>query len=479
MLLVSLVACSGPGYAGRSPRSGTLRYEPGGSFRHSRALSPEEAAHWKAVEARLEEYLQWGMLLMETHASHLRRIAPGHLLTEHPLREKSLDALVRATLAWAYSHTQDPDFLRRSPSEVALYLLASRSSLATAIELGKQAPPHLDYSPPPADSYTQEELVAELAIGLTPVVGDVSDLAAALSGQSITGHPLSDTERLIHVLGVVLPFANGKLLKEGGETALERVALVTGRSLHEVRVLSRVASQLSAQDVKEIERILQRAADRGGTLADEELAFLRKVAGKLEKPLDEATAALRRGQKPPLLGARALPTGARMLPGSAEHLAQCWVDYQFRHPLKYRRFSYAVDPEWERLYRSILANKPAGSAFEDSILKAASFEKNTALMLPPPGSQAVGFIPDSVRGNPGELLWGQPYHFVEAKGRQELALTGNLKAMIDYVSKYGGHIELWIRSAGHPAGKTRLTNPLQQDLRALIQDGRAAIKYFP
>ena len=79
-----------------------------------------QAERWKAVEAKLEEYLQWGMRLMETHAAHLRRIAPGNLITEHPLREKSLDALVRATLAWAYAHTDDPDFLRRSPSEVAL-----------------------------------------------------------------------------------------------------------------------------------------------------------------------------------------------------------------------------------------------------------------------------------------------------------------------------------------------------------------------
>jgi hypothetical protein len=345
--------------------------------------------------------------------------------------------------------------------------------------LGKRAPPHLDYTPPPEDSYTQEELVAELAIGLTPVVGDVSDLAAALSGKSLTGHPLSDTERLIHVLGVVLPFANGKLLKQGGEAALQRVALVTGRSLDEVRVLSRVASQLSTQDVKEIERILQRAADRGGTLADEELAFLQKVAGKLEKPLGEAAQALRRGQKLPLMGARTLSNGARMLPGSAEHLAQCWVDYQFRHPGKYLRFSYAVDPEWERLYRSILSNKPAGNVFEDAILKTGHFEKNTALMLPPPGSKAQGFIPDSVRDNPSELLWGQPYRFVEAKGRQELALTGNLKAMIDYVQKYGGHIELWIRSVKHSDGATRLTAPLQKSLNDLAREGKATVKYFP
>jgi len=487
VLLLLLLACAGPESA-RAPYGRTLALSSGqgsmlgGGWERSvprRALSPEEAERWKKVEAKLEEYLQWGMRLMETHVTHLRRIAPGHLLTEHPLREKSLNALVDATLAWAYAHTEDPDFLRRSPSEVALYLLASRSALATAIELGKRAPPHLDYTPPPEDTYTDEELVVELLVGFTPLLGEVTDLEAAFSGYSFTGHRLSNPERFIHVLGVVMPFANGKLLTKGGDAVLTRGALLTGRSLEEARVLSRVASHLSAEDVTELELLLRRAAERGGTLTDEELAFLNRVAGKLEKPQSEAAEALRRGEKLPVLGARTLTNGTRMLPGTAEHLAQCWVDYQFRHPGKYRRFSYAVDPEWERLYRSILANKPAGNAFEDSILKVGGYEKNTALMLPAPGSQAQGFIPDSVRGNPSELVWGKPYHFVEAKGRQELALTGNLEAMLTYVRKYGGHVELWVRSAKHPAGQTQLTRPLRESLKQLADQGKASVQAFP
>ncbi len=487
VLLLLLLACAGPESA-RAPHGHTLALSSrqgsalGGGWEPSvprRPLSPEEAERWSKVEAKLEEYLQWGMRLMETHATHLRRIAPGHLLTEHPLREKSLNALVDATLAWAYAHTEDPDFLRRGPSEVALYLLASRSALATAIELGKRAPPHLDYTPPPEDTYTDEELVVELLVGFTPLLGEVTDLDAAFSGYSFTGHRLSKPERFIHVLGVVLPFANGKLLKKGGDAVLTRGALLTGRSVEEARVLSRVASHLSAEDVTELELLLRRAAERGGTLTDEELAFLNRVAGKLEKPLSEAAEALRRGEKLPVLGARTLANGTRMLPGTAEHMAQCWVDYQFRHPGKYRRFSYAMDPEWERLYRSILANKPAGNAFEDSILKVGGYEKNTALMLPPPGSKVQGFIPDSVRGPPGELVWGKPYHFVEAKGRQELALTGNLEAMLTYVRKYGGHVELWVRSAKHPAGQTQLTRPLRESLKQLANQGKASVQAFP
>ncbi len=205
------------------------------------------------------------------------------------------------------------------------------------------------------------------------------------------------------------------------------------------------------------------------------------MARGLEAPLREAAESLRRGEKLALLGARTLPDGSRLLPGTPAHLAQCWVDYQFRHPGKYRRFSYAVDPEWERLYRSILANKPAGNAFEDSILATRGYTKNTAMLVPPPGSTAHGFIPDAVPANPhpSELVWGQPYSFVEAKARNELALTGNLEAMINYVLTYGGTLELWVRSSKHPSGKTHLTKPLLDALMMLESDGRAVVKYSP
>jgi hypothetical protein len=466
-------------------RSGTTPAdldEPSRPVAREREEAPRavDAERWLVVEAKLEEYLQWGMRLMETHASHLRRIAPGHLLTEHPLREQSVNALVNATLSWAYAHTEDPDFLRRSPSEVALYLLASRSALATVIELGKRAPPHLDYTPPPVDEYSSEELLLELAVGLVPLLGEGADLTAALSGYSLTGHRLSEPERFISLFGVLLPLVNGRLLKEGGDAALQRVAFVTGRSLDEVQVLSRVATHLAPEDVSEIERLLH-AASAGRSFTQEELEFLNRVARGLETPLREASEALRRGEKVAMLGSRTLPDGARLLPGAPAHLAQCWVDYQFRHPGKYRRFSYAVDPEWERLYRSILANKPAGNAFEEAILKTGSYTKNTAMMVPPPGGKAQGFIPDSVPGNsnPSELVWGKPYSFVEAKARNELALTGNLKAMLEYVREYGGHLELWVRSAQHPAGATRFTQPLQQMLLELEDGGRVVVRYHP
>ncbi|MBZ4420584.1 hypothetical protein [Myxococcus sp. RHSTA-1-4] len=167
------------------------------------------------------------------------------------------------------------------------------------------------------------------------------------------------------------------------------------------------------------------------------------------------------------------------MPGRAEHLAQAWVDYQFRHPGRYPRFRYASDSKWERMYRTVLENLGQGGEFEQKVLKANGYEKNTALLLPPPGSSAQGFIPDSVLGNPEELVGGRPYRFIEVKARGEMALTGNLKAMMDYVEAFGGHIEIWFRSARHPSGRTRLTAPLQEEFTKLEKAHGVTVRYFP
>ncbi len=439
----------------------------------------EDAARVAAVERKLAEYERWAEARFRALGERFTVVGREYLLTENDSRHKAQGALIGAVLTWAYTHTDDPDFLKKSPSQVALYLLARRSALSTALQLAERLPPHLDYTPQPdEDEATPEQLAVEVLAGLTPGLGEVADAQALLSGWSLTGRRLSGNERLLAAVGVLLPVVSGKLLTEVGETAAQRAALLTGRSLEEGRVLLRVAHHLSPQDTQQIDRIL-RAAAREGNISEADLQFLRGLARRLDAPLTEAAEALRRGAKVPFLGVRADASGARLLPGSAEHVAQCWVDYQFRHPGKYARFTYAVDPEWQRLYRSILENKGAGTAFEREVLQARGYPKNTAMMMPPPGAKAQGFIPDSVQGNPEELVWGKAYHFAEVKGRADMALTGNLKAMLDYVRDHGGHVELWIRSARHPDGQTRLTQPLQDRLAQLGSIGRATVRRSP
>ena len=462
-------------------RDEALQKAPSPAEKYVRLLEEEQQreVRWREVQRKLAEYEQWGMKLLDTYVPPPRRLAPGYLLSESPLREQSLRALGNATLAWAYAHTEDPDFLKRTPDEVALYLLASRSALASAVQLGRMAPVHLDYNEDfDPEVYKPDELALELLVGLTPVAGEVADAKAAVTGRSLTGHHITHPERVVCALAVLVPFVAGAVLLRGGSEGAEQLALLTGRSLDEVRVLSRVASHLAPGDAKEIERLMV-VASRGHGFTEEELRFLQRVARGLEGPLREAAGALKAGQRVPLLGGRTLADGSRLLPGTPMHKAQRWVDYQFRHPEKYRRFAFQPDADWERMYESILKNRQAGNTFEDAILQAGRYERNGAMMMPPPGSRSQGFIPDSVKGNPAELIWGQPYPFVEAKARKELSLSGNLEAMIRYVDQYGGQIELWVRSAKHPDGPTKMSGKLETLLQELAQEGKARVMYYP
>lgn len=427
-------------------------------------------------EAKLDEYWQWASIHWGGTLPKYQRAGRAWLVTESPTREASLDALTRAVLDWAYTHTDDPAFFERSPSEIALYLLARRGALASVVQIGVRAHPHLDYSPDLDPSlYTPEQLATEVIIGFVPGVGEVVFAVEAVTGITVTGHTLETSDRVIIGLSVLLPFAPGIVAGFGG---LERTALVTGRSLEEAEVLARMANHFSPGDVTEVERAL-RGLSEGRALSREEIAQLEQIARGLEAPVARIAEAVRQGGKVSLLGSRLGADGARLIPGSAEHMAQCWIDYQFRNPNTFRRFSYAIDPKWQKLYRSILENKTAGGEFEQAVLKANGYEKNTMLMMPPPGEEVPGFIPDAVLDKPTEFIWGQPYKFVEVKGRQELAYTGNLKAMIEYVQKYGGSIELWIQSAKHSVGETRLTGNLSGLLDRLQTLGRARVRTFP
>ncbi len=440
--------------------------------------SREDAARDAAVERKLEEYWQWARARSRLLAGrHFRKAGRQWLVTESPVYEGAQDALTEAVLAWAYAHTQDPDYLRKSPQEVAVYLLARRGALATALALGNAAPPRLDYVPEPVEAVPAEEVLLEVAVGLVPGVGESADLMGAVAGLGVLGRRLSPGERLLCAVALLVPFVAGGMLFEGAEAS--GAALRMGRGVQEAQVLQRVVQHLAPEEARRVQEVLRKAG-RGEAVAETELKWMRELAERLRGPLAEMAGAVKAGARVPLMGSRTTAEGARLVPGSPEHLAQAWVDYQFRHPGKHPHFRYAPDAGWQRMYRTVLENKGKGSAFEQEVLKAHGYEKNTALMLPPPGSKMdKGFIPDSVVGNPEELVWGRPYRFVEVKGRAEMALTGNLKAMLEYVDEYGGHIEVWFRSAQHVQGQTELTSRLSKEFTNLVREGNAEIRWHP
>lgn len=210
-----------------------------------------------------------------------------------------------------------------------------------------------------------------------------------------------------------------------------------------------------------------RASAKLGELQGEELALAKKAFA-------EGTEAAKGGK----LRVNLL-TGERLVPGTSEHMAQRWFEYQMRNPNAFPKIADAIDPRWKKAYETILENAQKGGEFEQSVISALGATKNRAMMMGPPEQGLKGFIPDAIQGNPTELIWGQAYHFTEVKGWKDMSKTGNLAAMLDYVDKFGGSVTVVFRSAKHPSGLTSLSGPLQKRLDDLAKIDRAIVKRHP
>jgi len=103
---------------------------------------------------------------------------------------------------------------------------------------------------------------------------------------------LDANERLLCGVGSLVPFVPGRALSSGGEL-VERAALLTGRSVEEVRVLQRVARHLSPTDATQVEEMVRQAA-RSRRLTEEEIALLKRLAAQLKEPLQAVEAISRK-----------------------------------------------------------------------------------------------------------------------------------------------------------------------------------------
>lgn len=444
--------------------------------------SREDTQRRAAVKEKLDEYWQWAMRRWREASVKFRSAGRAYLLTEHPYRKIGMNALTRAVMTWAYDNTDHPAFLERSPDEVAEFVQAKDPHLRTIVQIGRQAKPRLEYFPElDRTRYTMGDLATETIVGILPVAGEMADVSDAVTGVSITGHELSVGDRTLAAFGALIPFVPASALRSGKKLprVVDDFAMATGRSADEIEAVFRVAGHLDAGDVRELDRIMDAVAE-GKELSRADLDILDDIGRKLKDPLEDVASAVRRGESPKVGKLRVDPTTQKQLvPGTEAHRRQRWLEYQFRHPEKFDRITEAMDPKWRKAYETILANKKAGGVFERSVLDALGYSKNKAMMIAPEAEDFKGFIPDAVRGSPDELVWGQPYHFVEVKGWTDMSKTGNLKEMIKYVKKFEGHIEVVFRSAKHSDGETSLTGPLQRALESLVKKGKATVHRHP
>jgi hypothetical protein len=226
------------------------------------------------------------------------------------------------------------------------------------------------------------------------------------------------------------------------------VAKYTGENRVEIDRFLRLAKQMGpeaealAKDIANAVREGRRLPNGAGEKLSGMLERLRNPRTRADRAIGAESARLR---DDPF-------TGEPLAPGSAEHKAQRWAEYQQREGLTPTE-AKEVRESWEDRYEATVA---MGSAAEKQALAEAGItKKNTAALKDPVSKQSV--IPDGVRENPKTLQWGDPYDFVEVKYWEYLSATGNALKMLQYIDHFGGTLELWVRGG---AEATEFSQPM-------------------
>ena len=454
-----------PATGGRGPR------EPASVAditRRARAEAQEAnaAAQGKANDAKFIEYLDVAQDLAGRGVQGYRSEG-DYLLGPDPMKEQAWKTLANRLMDVAHEHRNDPEFAKSDPGTVVDRLLQDDPQVKLAFQLMRRSPVPHEYIPlPDEDKGSLLGTAIDALVGLIPVVGDAADASAALTGRSISGQKLEGYERAVAGVCAMIPLLNSSHLRAGmkGVELIADAAKQTGRGAHEIEAMFRLVDHMPASDAQ----VIRRAADEllaGRKLSPELAADANRVVGKLSGDLEEIAAqGIKRRPRDPF-------TGEPFKVGTAEHKQQRWIEHQARNRSEFPEWKSDLDPAWNRAYDRAVKNRETGSAFETAALAKRDLPKNNEILIS--GDAERSFIPDGIRDAGGqavgEVKWGEPYHFVEAKNVADLSHGGNLKAEMDYVKEFGGHLDLVIRK------DTKLTGPLAKELEAMRRRGQVDI----
>ncbi|HEX4423332.1 MAG TPA: DUF4157 domain-containing protein [Kofleriaceae bacterium] len=118
----------------------------------------------------------------------------------------------------------------------------------------------------------------EMAITMIPVIGEVVLLGEAITGYTIFGDKMSNTERVVSGLAVLLPVVGGVLAKGGAD--ITKLAAKLGRSEVDTMALLKAAEKqgIEAATVAKWRATLK----AGGDLTVEELSSLQRMVHQLD-----------------------------------------------------------------------------------------------------------------------------------------------------------------------------------------------------
>jgi hypothetical protein len=249
---------------------------------------------------------------------------------------------------------------------------------------------------------------------------------------------------------------------------IEATAKRLGRSPTEIGKFLRLANQMGA-DAEAVARSIADSMNNGKPISRELRAQLDEMLERLRNPRRKIDRELGMEANKQYVDPI---TGKVLEPGTPEHRAQRWVEYQQREGLTPEE-ARTTKPKWDAQYDTAIENQKAGGKAEVEGLSRAGVSKNNTPFADP-ANPSEAFIPDGIKNKPSKVEYGKPYDFVEVKYWEYLSQTGNVFKMLKYIEKYGGSLELWLRG-GNEA--TELSGPLRREFNRLNRMKPGTVRY--
>jgi hypothetical protein len=158
------------------------------------------------------EMLRWGQVKQELIVD--KQAGKQYLiLGANPAVGQIMEVLASELMEWFRAQPNTKELIDSSARVGLATMLTQRPDLVTLLRIAETLPPDVEVSEVPVERPAMAEAV-EFAVGILPVVGSVVAAYEAWSGVDLFGYKLSDLDRGILGVSVLLPFA-GRVVREG------------------------------------------------------------------------------------------------------------------------------------------------------------------------------------------------------------------------------------------------------------------------
>ncbi|MGZ3742933.1 MAG: pre-toxin TG domain-containing protein [Pseudobdellovibrionaceae bacterium] len=254
----------------------------------------------QAYQEKFEEYLNFSLRLINIDFAKRwtkdEKNGYGYLYSPNPQILDIMKCIASELMSWVQKQLYDEKFHKMSASEGYMTMLSERPDLVALLRASQKLPADSEYMTFEIDRPTAV-IVIETIVGFVPILGNAVAAYEIYSGHDLFGYKLSDTERVVMGVFLLLPAA-GKFLKAGRTlyTEARLVRLYGGEAAAWSKVFNSSAKVTADPKIARMLQLARLEIKQQTHLAAGESKLAKELIEAIAK--DEATPLIKQASQP-------------------------------------------------------------------------------------------------------------------------------------------------------------------------------------